>query len=424
MQMTVRPIVGIVIAVSIALCVSVAQAQVTVVTAGELVDPETGTTRSDQTIVIEDGKIVAVGEDPSVPAGAVRLDLSSLTVLPGLFDAHTHVGSTYDADRSTLLEGNVTVSTAERAIHGVLNAHSFLHAGFTTIRDLGNSGHFGDIALLRLLEAGPMTHTGRLIGPTFFTSGKIISVYGGQFDLNPDLPDVGLLDYFYADTRDELKKAIRQNIHFGATWIKIIVDDYPYLYSVEDIQYIVDEARQAGVQVAAHALTERGARHAIEGGAASLEHGYQMSDELLQLAKDRGVVLVGCELGPGPDIHNSTSHPEDIGRIRDRLTRAYHIGVELVYGSDILRQTPGFTKGELAMGAIDTWDAAGIPPVDILRAMTTSAARLLGVADQRGGIRPGMAADLIGTPENPLGGIQALKRVSFVMKNGVVFRRD
>ncbi len=439
--MNLRLVFKLVLATSLTLGLSTAEAQVSVITAGQLVDPETGTTRMNQTIVIEDGTIRAVGENLTIPEGAVRLDLSSLTVLPGLFDVHTHVGSAYDADNSSLMEYNVEVSTAERAIQSFLAAQSFLDAGFTTIRDLGNAGHFADAALLRVLSAPPTPNTGqvagyaaprpgqigKVLGPTMFIAGKILAPYGGQYRLNPDLPEPGLIDYFYADTRDEIQKAIRQNIHFGASWIKIIVDDASfraYTYSAEDIRYIVEEAGRAGLKVAAHALNEMGARLAIEGGVATLEHGYEMSDETLQFAKDRGVVLVGCELGPGPDTHNELSHPDDIERIRDRLARAYRIGVEMVYGADILRQTPGFSKGDLAIGPIDTWEAAGIPPADILRAMTTDAARLLGVADERGGIRPGMAADLIGTAENPLDDIQALKRVSFVMKDGVVFRRN
>ncbi len=439
--MNLRLAFGFVTAVFVTLGISTVEAQVSVITAGKLVDPETGTTRMNQTIVIENGTIQAVGENLTIPDGAVRLDLSSMTVLPGLFDAHTHVGSAYDADNSSLMEYTVEVSTAERAIQSFLAAQSFLDAGFTTIRDLGNAGHFADSALLQVLSAPPIPNTGQVagfsaprpgqigkaLGPNFFISGKIIAPYGGQFRLNPDLPEPGLIDYFYADTRDEIQKAIRQNIHFGASWIKIIVDDAgfrDYNYSVEDIQYIVEEAGHAGVKVAAHALNEAGARLAIQGGVASLEHGYEMSDETLQLAKDRGVVLVGCELGPGPDTHNELSHPDDIAQIQDRLARAYRIGVELVYGADILRQTPGFNKGDLAIGPIDTWSAAGIPPADILRAMTTSAARLLGVEEERGGIRPGMAADLIATEVNPLDDIQALKQVAFVMKDGIVFRQN
>ena len=421
--MNLRFISGICTSVFLALCFSTAEAKVIVIRAGELVDPEAGTSQSNQTIVIEDGKILSVGNNPTVPSDAEQLDLSSLTVLPGLFESHTHVGSAYDADNSTLLEYNNTISTAERAIQSLVSAQDFLRAGFTTIRDLGNSGHFGDAALLRYLNSS-QGRSSKVIGPTLFISGKIIAPYGGQFRLNPDQPEQGLVDYFYADTHDELRKAIRENVHHGATWTKIIIDDYPYVYSVEDVRFIVEESHAAGVKVAAHALTEKGARIAIEGGADSIEHGYIMSDELLKMTKEKGIVLVGCELAIGPDAHNKLKHPNQVIDIIDRLKRAYSIGVEMVYGADILRLSPGFRKGETAIGAIDSWVQAGVPAEDILRAMTTNAARLLGVTGERGAIRPGMAADIIGTPENPLEDIQTLKRVSFVMKDGVVFRHD
>ena len=424
---------------SLALWISIAEAQVTVITAGKLVDPETGTARSNQILVIEDGVIREVGENPTIPADAIKLDLSSLTVLPGLFDCHTHLGIAYlDYYTGGFTLYNIEVPTAERAILSLLNAQSMLEAGFTTIRDLGNAGNWADAALLRFLSAPPVTDMGqvadfakpspgqidRVLGPTLFISGKEISVFGGQFRVNPDFPNVGLQDYFYADTRDEMRKAIRQNLHYGATWIKIIIDDYNYVFSVEDIQFMVEEARTAGVRVAAHAVTERGARLAIEGGVDSIEHGYAMSDEALELAKQKGIVLVGTEHALGPDRYNIERHLSAYERDLDRLKRAHRIGVEMVYGSDILRRTPGFSRGQVSIWAIDTWAAAGIPPNEILQAMTTKPARLLGVENQRGGIRPGMAADLIGTPENPLEDIQALKLVSFVMKDGIVFRRD
>ena len=445
--MNVRLVLRLASTLLLTLCLTSTEAQVTVITAGQLVDPEEGTVLANQTVVIENGIIQEVGEDLTIPDGARHLDLSSLTVLPGLMDAHTHVASAYDADNSpdsdwgSLLEYNVEVSTAARSIQGFLAAQSYLDAGFTTIRDLGNAGDFADSAILNVLSAEPIANTGQVKayadprpgqigsvpGPTFFISGKILAPFGGQMRVSANSPEVALIDFFEADTRDEIRKAIRQNIHYGASWIKIIVDDQgfrPYMYSVEDIKFIIEEAGRAGVKVAAHSLVEEGARVAIEAGVASLEHGYEMSDELLELAKERGVVLVGCELGPGPDSHNALHHPGEIERIQDRLERAYRIGVELVFAADILRQTPGFTKGQLAIGAIDTWKAAGIPAADILRAMTTNSARLLGIADQRGGIRPGMAADFIGTTGNPLDDIAVLKQVSFVMKDGVVFRRD
>ena len=162
--MNVRLVFRLVVVVSLTLGVSTAEAQVSAITAGKLINPETGTTLLNQTVVIEDGIIRAVGDDVEIPDGAERIDLSSLTVLPGLFDAHTHVGSAYDADNSSLMEYTVEVSTAERAIQSFLAAQSFLDAGFTTIRDLGNAGHFADAALLQVLSAPPIPNTGQVAG--------------------------------------------------------------------------------------------------------------------------------------------------------------------------------------------------------------------------------------------------------------------
>ena len=221
--------------------------------------------------------------------------------------------------------------------------------------------------------------------------------------------------------RRRLLKAIRQNLHYGATWIKIIVDDYRYLYSADDIRFIVEEAGRAGVQVAAHAVTDEGARLSIEGGVASIEHGYLMTDETLQLAKDQGIVLVGCDLA---DVTAQAYRGRIYELALDRLKRAHRLGLEMAFGSDILMQREGVTRGQLSLAPIDTWAQAGIPAADTLRAMTTNGAKLLGIADERGAIRPGMAADLIATIDNPLDGIEALKQVVFVMKDGVVFRHD
>ena len=433
--MTFRTCFTTLIAGAATLWLQVAEAQVTVINAGKLVDPETGTTQLAQTIVIEGGKIVSVGANPTIPADAVEIDLSSLTVLPGLIDSHTHLATSYAFPTSNLKQYNVDISTAHRAIQGLLNAQSMLETGFTTVRDLGNAGNFADTALLHFLSAPPIANMGqvaefaiagpgqigRVLGPTIFISGKIISAYGGQFRLNPELPDVGLQDYLYADTHDELLKAIRQNIHHGASWIKIVMDDYRYIYSVEDVEFIVEESRRAGLKVAAHAVTAAGARNAIEGGVASIEHGYEMNDELLQLAKDKGVVLVGCELA---DTTAQAFRGGIYEVALDRLQRAHRIDLEMAYGSDILMERPGLTRGDLSIAPLDTWAKAGLPAEDILRAMTVNGAKLLDIADQRGRIRPGMAADLIATPENPLDDILTLKRVSFVMKDGVVVRHD
>ncbi|MAP41618.1 MAG: hypothetical protein CMP01_05335 [Woeseiaceae bacterium] len=450
-----RCVLGFLSTVLFAFCLATAEAQVRdlggelipertasggllVITAGQLVDPETGVTQSNQKVVIEDGIILEVGEDVAIPSGATLIDLSDLTVLPGLIDSHTHLAGSYNFPASNLKEYNVDVATAERAIQGLLNAQSMLATGFTTVRDLGNAGHFADAALGEFLNGeiqDPAPNIGQLqdfsevnpgritgvLGPTFLYSGKIISVFGGQFRVSPDAPDIGLLDYYYADSRDELRKAIRENLYHGATWIKLVIDDYRYMWSVEDIQFIVEESRQAGVKVAAHAVTEEGARLAIEGGVASIEHGYEMTDEQLEQAKAQGIVLVGCDLA---DVMAQAYRGAIYEKALDRLERAHRIGVEMAYGSDILMNRAGLTRGEISIDPIETWVKAGIPHADTLRALITNGARLLGIENERGNIRPGMAADIIATPENPLDDIMTLKQVSFVMKDGVVFRHD
>ena len=397
----------------------VAQAQVTAIKAGKLVDPETGTTSINQTIIVEGGKIKAVGAGLSIPAGAAVIDLSSSTVLPGLFDAHAHMCQTSPPDNRDLFTLDIREPSTYRAILGVVNARAMLESGFTTIRDVGNNGNYADTSLRRAIEEGLVP------GPTMINAGRIIAPFGGQYHLQPERRELGQPEYLFADTRDEIRKAIRENIHFGAKVIKIVVDDQQYIYSVDDIKFIVAEAGSAGLKVAAHCMTEKGARNAAEGGVASIEHGFRMSNETLQLAKQNNVVLVGTDfteqaagyLGLPPAVAKSF-HEVFI----DRLKRAFKIGVTMAYGTDVFFAVEGQTRGTLAISFIDSFVEAGVPAKDTLRIMTTNAARLLGVDKQRGAIKVGQAADIIATPENPLDKIQTLKQVSFVMKNGRVFK--
>jgi imidazolonepropionase-like amidohydrolase len=398
----------------------VSQAQVTAIKAGKLVDPETGTTSANQTIIVEGGKIKAVGPGLTVPAGATLIDLSNSTVLPGLFDAHTHMCETTSPDNRDLFTTDILQPGSYRAILGVVNARAMLESGFTTIRDVGNNGNYADTSLRKAIDEGLVP------GPTMINAGRIIAPFGGQYHLQPERRELIAPEYLVADTRDEMRKAIRENIHFGAKVIKIVVDDQDYIYSVDDIKYIVAEAASAGLKVAAHCMTEQGARNAAEGGVASIEHGFRMSDEVLQIAKRNNVVLVGTDfpeqaaeyLGLPPPIAKQF-HAIFI----DRLKRAYKIGVTMAYGTDTFFAVEGQTRGTLAISFIDSFIEAGVPAKDTLRIMTTNAARLLGVDKRRGAIKVGLAADIIATPENPLDNLQTLKQVSFVMKDGKVFRR-
>ena len=398
-------------------------AQVTAIKAGKLLDPEAGTITANQIILIEEQSIKAIGPDIKIPNGASIIDLSNRTVLPGLFDAHTHLCMTTRRARdggnyyyTTLIDSN-----AYRAIQGVANARSMLETGFTTVRDVGNSGNYVDSDLRRSINEGLVP------GPTIINAGRIIAPYGGQFQLQPDKRDLGNPEYFFADTRDELKKAIRENIHYGARVIKLVVDDQRYIYSVDDIRFVIEEAARAGLKVAAHAWTEAGARNAAEAGVASIEHGVSATNETLLIAKRNGVALVPT---PFTEIDarefKTPGANQEVNKrwFIDPVKRAHQIGVTLVFGPDVIFTTEAYPRGRLSIETIDNWVEAGIPAKTILQALTANAARLLGVEKERGALRVGMKADIIATAANPLENIQTLKAVTFVMKNGRVFKEN
>lgn len=277
------------------------------------------------------------------------------------------------------------------------------------------------ITLIRIYVM--LSREASLPGPTFINAGRIIAPYGGQFQLQPEKRDLATPEYLFADTRDELRKAIRENVHYGAKVIKIVVDDQPYIYSVDDIKFIIAEAAQVGLKVAAHCWTHKGAHNAAEAGVASIEHGFRMTNDDLQLAKKNNVVLVGTDFTEFVSAEMGIPDPKAYHAVWvDRLQRAYKIGVTVAFGTDVINASKDQTRGTLSVSFIDSFVEAGIPAPMIVKIMTTNAARLLGVEKERGAIKPGLAADIIATAENPFENIQTLKQVSFVMKDGKVFK--
>jgi imidazolonepropionase-like amidohydrolase len=401
-------------------------AATTALRVGHLIDPATGTVASNQIILVKDGKIVEVGPSIKIPAGAEVIDLSKGWVMPGLMDAHTHV--TFGGLNSAAGIESIYLkqSSAARALAGLRNAQDVLQAGFTTIRDVGNEANFASVDLRDAINRGLFD------GPTILTTGKIIAPFGGQsVRIPPEQGKFWLYEYIDADTPDEVRKAVRQVIYYGADAIKLVADNSPYVYSLAEIQAAVSEGHAAGRAVSVHIFAGgEPARICILGGVDSIEHGMLLEDELLALMKEKGTALVSTDF---PEAHIAALDPGGLyfgpakdfaAKIIDRLRRAYKAGVTLVFGTDTVSHLPGKNRPAMMLDYLAVWQAAGIPAADTLKAMTTNAAKLLRIEKIRGAVAAGFAADLIATPGNALEDIQALRRVMFVMKDGKVIRHD
>ncbi|MGI0149349.1 MAG: amidohydrolase family protein, partial [Thermoplasmata archaeon] len=269
----------------------ISRAEVTAILAARVVDPETGATLHDQTILVEDSRVVAIGSDVQVPAEARVLAIPDLTLLPGYFDCHAHVAAWLIRPQRAIYTTWIH-STAYRVLRGSVYAREMLEAGFTTIRNLSEAGNYGDTALAQAIDEGVIP------GPKMIPAGLFVVPSGAEAPPNPEKPDLNWPDKVEADTLDELRKVIRRNIHFGARVIKVLVDDTPYIYSAEELEFMVAEAGAAGVKVAAHAVTDRGARAAAEARVGSIEHGTDMSEETRALVKKNGVIVVPTPFTP------------------------------------------------------------------------------------------------------------------------------
>ena len=397
-----------------------AQPTVTVIRAGRLVDPATASIATNQTIVVQNGRFLAVGSDVAIPAGATVIDLSDHTVLPGLVDAHNHLALTYKdiPERNIYYLTYVMEDTPFRAIQAVSNGIQMLASGFTIVRDMGNNGRYADVALRRAIEQGWVP------GPTIIPSGLIIGGLGGQFSPSYEMGvDKKIVDpeYLEADTRDEIIKAVRQNALYGARVIKICVDCKPWGYSTDDIRLFIAEAAQAGMKVEGHVQTVDGARRAVDAGLWSIAHDRGMNDSIHKVMAQKRIFRAGTET---PSTLVGHTNPERYQFTVDMLRNAWQNKVPVTFSTDADYYVPGKTRGEVAIEFIETWKAAGIPARDILRAMTVTGYEVSETETTRGPIKVGYMADLIAIKGNPLDDIDALRDVRFVLKNGMVFKRD
>jgi imidazolonepropionase-like amidohydrolase len=408
------------------LCLSLAaplSAEVLAIRAGAVIDAAHGVGAKDQVILVEDGKIKSIGAGLAIPPGAQVIDLSRQWVAPGLIDAHTHMTLTETADAS-IESLYLSQSSTLRGLHGLHNVVQVLQAGFTAIRDVGNSAEYAMSDVRRAIDAGWFA------GPTIIDSGKIIAPFGGQSSgIPPRQGAFWQFEYIDADGPAEIRKAVRTNIYYGAGVIKLAADNSAYHYSVEEISAAVDEAHRAGLPVAVHVYTSDAADNCIAAGVDSIEHGFGLTDPQLKRMKEKGIFLVGTDfprahLDLAGDSGGQLPEPAVLApMIIDRLNRAHRIGVHMAFGTDTTMDMPGRTRADMMFDYLAVWRAAGIPPADILRAMTVDAAQLLRIDKTRGSIAAGLSADLVAMPANPLDDIENLRRIDFVMKDGKVVRR-
>ena len=409
----------------LSLTVKAGAQNVVAISAGGIVDPATGSVARNQTIVVENGKIKEIGTNVRIPNGAVTVDLSHEWVSPGLMDAHVHLTLTEVTGGNAPFESfYLKESSTYRGLRGLRNAQDLLRAGFTTVREVGNDANYATEDIRRAIQAGMFE------GPTILTAGKIIAPFGGQSTSIP--PEQGTFwryEYIDADTPEEVRKAVRENIYYGVDVIKLVADNSPFHFSTEEIKAAVDEAHHAGRTVAVHVFGGEAADNVIEAGVDSLEHGFFLTDGQLQKMKQKRIFLVGTDIPRAQlDLEGTSGGifppPEVLApKIIDRLRRAYRMGVKMAFGTDTVIEVPDKTRSDLMFDYLAVWREAGVPAQEILKCMTVNPAELMRINQQRGTLSPGMAADMVAMPSNPVEDIESLRKINFVMKDGKIVRR-
>ena len=409
------------VALAVALAPQASAARL-VVQADRMLDVEAGRVVPDAVVVVEDGRIAAVNPE-DLPDGAEIVDLGDRTLLPGLIDSHTHLA--YQLEPGFVYMA-VEDTAADYAYRAAANARKTLEAGFTTVRDVG-SAHFVDVALSHAVEKGLVP------GPHVIPSGHALGVTGGHCDTTGFAPGVAERgpDTGIADGPWELVEAARYQIKHGARWIKVCATAGVLSFegpvgaqqlSFEELEAIVGEASRHGVKVAAHAHGTAGIEAAVRAGVASIEHGSMLSDEVIQLMKERGTYLVPTTyLADAIDLDTlpapiRAKAEEILPVAKESIRKAIAAGVPIAYGTDAAVYPHGDNAKELAALV-----ERGMSPLAALRSATQGAADLLDLED-RGVIAEGQRADLIAVPGNPLEDLSVVERVGFVMLGGEVMK--
>lgn len=403
--------------------------------AERLIDGKSDTVVKDAVVLVVGEKIAAVGSGLAIPANARVIDLGAATLLPGLIDAHTHLLSEMDGSNLSLQDVEMlrivaTQSTAERALLGAKLGREDLEAGITTVRDVGNSGVNGDVALRRAIQRGWVP------GPRMVTSTRALAAQGGQFGtLTPAAQHLIEEEYVTVRGPESARQAVRQALYDGAGCIKVIVNGSPANVTLDEMKAIVDEAHIAGVKVAAHAVDDKATRIAAEAGVDSIEHAYVVSDDVLKTMVEKHIFLVPTDgtLKTFVNMSFGTREPSEgeraerekefapfVKQEQERLRRAMKLGVPIAAGSDMYFSMPRMTRGQASLLVYEAYAEAGMTPMEIIHAATRNAAELLGMQDRIGTLEVGKLADIICVPGDPLKDIRALEHAKFVMKGGAV----
>ncbi len=402
-----------------------------VLKAARLFDSTSGQVVSPGLVVVSNAMIQSVGGE-NTPPGATVLDLGDATLLPGFIDAHTHLSFEFNPDynRDTLLSLQRTIP--EKAIRATANARKTVMAGFTTVRDVG-SADFVDVGLRNSINAGIVP------GPRMLVSVHAIGSTGGHCDDSDGFrfgvlghetgPEQGVIN-----SPDEARYAVRFNVKYGADIIKTCASggvlsptddvDVPQLTQAE-LNALVDEAHTLHRKTAAHSHGAESSKRAILAGIDSIEHGTFLDDEDMRMMHDRGTFLVptlttrvGLAESKFPPLVQAKA-TRAVQQQDAMLKRALALGVKIALGTDAAVYPHGENALEFAFMAAD-----GMTPAQSLIAGTKSAAELLGLQDKIGALKPGMLADVVAVPGNPVENIKLTQSVIFVMKDGIVLRND